>query len=173
MTAFKMLVTFDRSAFSEQIIDTAARVARAAQAEVHVLYVMPPAQAILAQREPSAAVRYVPPAQAVVAPQGPPLEPIRQIESVDQAYERQRGEALAYLTGVAQRFPRDSTQCLVREGEHPAEEIVRCAEELGVDMIALTTHGRTGLAHAVLGSVADAVVRGSHRPVLLLRPTHQ
>ena len=149
--ALKLLVTFDHSTFSEQIIDIAARIAGAAQAEVYVLYVMPPAQAVVASQEL-------------------PGERLQQIESVDQAYERLRGEALAYLTGLARRFPGDSAQCLVREGEHPAAEIVRCAEELEVDMIALATHGRTGLAHALLGSVAEAVVRSSRRPVLLLRP---
>ena len=168
--ALKLLVTFDHSTFSEQIIDIAARIAGAAQAEVYVLYVMPPAQAILAPRESPGVMRYVPPAQAVVASQELPGERLQQIESVDQTYERLRGEALAYLTGLARRFPGDSAQCLVREGEHPAAEIVRCAEELEVDMIALATHGRTGLAHALLGSVAEAVVRSSRRPVLLLRP---
>jgi nucleotide-binding universal stress UspA family protein len=40
-----------------------------------------------------------------------------------------------------------------------AREIVRYAREQGVGLIVLATHGRTGLSHAILGSVAEAVVR--------------
>jgi nucleotide-binding universal stress UspA family protein len=45
------------------------------------------------------------------------------------------------------------------------------ASAVGADMIAMATHGRTGLSRAVLGSAADKVLRGSHHPVLLHRPT--
>jgi nucleotide-binding universal stress UspA family protein len=48
----------------------------------------------------------------------------------------------------------------------PAAEIVRHAAEIGADMIVIGTHGRTGLAHAVLGSVAERVVRQAACPVL-------
>jgi nucleotide-binding universal stress UspA family protein len=41
----------------------------------------------------------------------------------------------------------------------PAEEILRVAEEAGVDLIVMGTHGRTGLRHVLLGSVAEAVER--------------
>lgn len=44
------------------------------------------------------------------------------------------------------------------------------AEAVGADMIAMATHGRTGLGRAVLGSAADKVLRGTHHPVLLHRP---
>lgn len=44
------------------------------------------------------------------------------------------------------------------------------ATAVGADMIAMATHGRTGLSRAVLGSAADKVVRGAHHPVLLHRP---
>jgi nucleotide-binding universal stress UspA family protein len=170
--ALKLLVTFDHSTFSEQITDIAARIAGATQAQVYILHVMPPAHAILARREPPDSARYVPPSQVGAVTQKLPPERMQQIESVDQAYERLRGEALAYLTSLAQRFTGPSVRCLVREGEHPAQEIVRCADELGVDLIALATHGRTGLAHALMGSVAEDVVLGSRRPVLLLRPEY-
>lgn len=51
----------------------------------------------------------------------------------------------------------------------PATGILEVAAELGVNLIVMTTHGRTGLARFALGSVADRVVRGSATPVLLLR----
>jgi nucleotide-binding universal stress UspA family protein len=51
-----------------------------------------------------------------------------------------------------------------------AEEIRRFAEEEGVDLIVIATHGRTGLKHMVLGSVAEKVVRLSPVPVLTVKP---
>lgn len=44
------------------------------------------------------------------------------------------------------------------------------AEAVGADMVAMATHGRTGLRRAVLGSAADKVLRGGHHPLLLHRP---
>lgn len=51
----------------------------------------------------------------------------------------------------------------------PAEVIFRRAGEVGADLIVMTTHGRTGLRRAWLGSVANEVLRSSHLPVLMLR----
>jgi nucleotide-binding universal stress UspA family protein len=48
-------------------------------------------------------------------------------------------------------------------------EILTVARELGASMIAMGTHGRRGLAHAVLGSIAERVVRRSPIPVLTVR----
>ena len=57
---------------------------------------------------------------------------------------------------------------LVREGE-ASDVILRVAEELGADLIALGTHGRTGLQRLLAGSVAEAVLRKAKCPVLALR----
>ena len=51
----------------------------------------------------------------------------------------------------------------------PAGEIVRLAQEENADMIVTSTHGRKGLSHALLGSVAEAIVRRAKCPVLTLR----
>jgi nucleotide-binding universal stress UspA family protein len=52
----------------------------------------------------------------------------------------------------------------------PVAEIVRFAREGNYDLIVLGTHGRTGLKHALIGSVAERVVRHAHCPVLTIRP---
>jgi nucleotide-binding universal stress UspA family protein len=52
----------------------------------------------------------------------------------------------------------------------PAAEICRAADEIDADLIVLGTHGRTGLSHVVLGSVAEKVVRKCTRPVLTIHP---
>jgi nucleotide-binding universal stress UspA family protein len=57
----------------------------------------------------------------------------------------------------------------VRAG-HPAAMIMRYAEEEGIDLIVMATHGRAGLRKAVLGSVAERVVRFSDIPVLAVKP---
>lgn len=49
--------------------------------------------------------------------------------------------------------------------------IVAAAKRLGADLVVMATHGRKGLAHLVLGSVAERVVRESTVPVLTVRPT--
>lgn len=52
---------------------------------------------------------------------------------------------------------------------NPADAIVRVARERGVHLIVMGTHGRTGLQHVLLGSVAEKVVRLAHCPVLTVR----
>ena len=58
-----------------------------------------------------------------------------------------------------------SVRALVAEGR-PSEKIVEKAGELGVDLVVMGTHGRSGLSRAILGSVAERVVRLSDVPVL-------
>jgi nucleotide-binding universal stress UspA family protein len=59
---------------------------------------------------------------------------------------------------------------MVRTGL-PAQEILRCAEMEGIDLVVMATHGRTGLRHILMGSVAETVVRLSRVPVLTVKPT--
>lgn len=58
---------------------------------------------------------------------------------------------------------------VVKLGE-PHEEIVKFVKKGKVDLIVLATHGRTGLAHMLIGSVAEKVVRHSPVPVLTVKP---
>ncbi|MDQ3830127.1 MAG: universal stress protein [Candidatus Tectomicrobia bacterium] len=51
----------------------------------------------------------------------------------------------------------------------PAEEILRVAEEAGVDLIVMGTHGRTGLRHVLMGTVAEAVERTAGCAVLTIK----
>ncbi|MEO6576701.1 MAG: universal stress protein [Polyangiaceae bacterium] len=59
-------------------------------------------------------------------------------------------------------------ESVLRQGP-PDEEIIALAKEKGADLIVLGTHGRRGLARALLGSVAEKVVRTATGPVLTLR----
>jgi nucleotide-binding universal stress UspA family protein len=58
----------------------------------------------------------------------------------------------------------------VKEGS-PAKTILDFAQENQVSLIAMATHGRSGISRWFLGSVADKIVRSSHIPVLLIRPS--
>ena len=79
-------------------------------------------------------------------------------------------EARGYLHRIAAQVgPQADAHPLVHTGE-AGREIVAAARACGADLIAMSTHGRTGLGRLVLGSVADYVVRHSGRPVLLVRP---
>jgi len=51
----------------------------------------------------------------------------------------------------------------------PAESIIEAARAWGIDLIVMSTHGRSGLGRLVLGSVAETVLRGTTTPILLLR----
>lgn len=51
----------------------------------------------------------------------------------------------------------------------PFNEIISAAKEIEADLIVIGTHGRTGLSHIMMGSVAEKVVRKSHCPVLTVR----
>jgi nucleotide-binding universal stress UspA family protein len=58
-------------------------------------------------------------------------------------------------------------------GASPAEGILEIAETQEVDLIVMSTHGRSGLTRWALGSVADKVMGHSHCPVLLIRQTEE
>lgn len=61
------------------------------------------------------------------------------------------------------------SQVLVRAGK-PVEAVLNAADELGVDLVVMATHGRTGAKRARLGSVTEEVVRRSTRPVMTIHP---
>jgi nucleotide-binding universal stress UspA family protein len=63
------------------------------------------------------------------------------------------------------------TEIEVVESKNPANAIYKTAERVGADLICMGSHGRSGISKAILGSVAEAVVAKSKRPVLILRPT--
>jgi nucleotide-binding universal stress UspA family protein len=55
----------------------------------------------------------------------------------------------------------------------PAAEIVRVSDERKVDLIVISSHGRTGFGRMIFGSTAEAVVRHAHCPVLVVKPPQE
>ncbi|MBI4508898.1 MAG: universal stress protein [Deltaproteobacteria bacterium] len=52
----------------------------------------------------------------------------------------------------------------------PAAEILRTIDRIGAEMVVMGTHGRTGLANLLIGSVAEKIVRHAHCPVVCVKP---
>jgi nucleotide-binding universal stress UspA family protein len=79
-------------------------------------------------------------------------------------------ESEMYLSAVATRLEHvaGDVRASVRFGQ-PADEILAFASDVGADLIAMSTHGRSGISRWVFGSVADRVLRGATCPVLLVR----
>lgn len=82
--------------------------------------------------------------------------------------ERQASAALARMLPEAQRAQIEVIRSVVIGS--PLRKIVEAAEAKHVDLIVMATHGRTGLSHLLIGSVAERVVRTAPCPVLTIRP---
>lgn len=82
--------------------------------------------------------------------------------------------ANAYLARVAGRLKEQGIKVSVATGPGlVAESVVQFAQSNDVDLIAMATHGRTGIARWALGSVAGDVIREGSTPVLLVRTTRR
>lgn len=85
-------------------------------------------------------------------------------------FDQVRGATKSYLENVARRLSDRGARVRVRIGEgSPEEMVLGAAEGERATMIAMTTHGRSGIARWSMGSVAERVVRASPVPVLLVR----
>ena len=83
------------------------------------------------------------------------------------------GEADDYLGGLVDNLRGAGFQAqaeVVTVGGPVADAIIAFAHKVQADLIAMSTHGRTGPSRWFLGSVADRVVRGAGVPVLMIRP---
>lgn len=92
--------------------------------------------------------------------------------TLTQMEQRARADMEDYLTTVAARLRAagrvvDTAVC---SDEQPASAILETARQRGADLIAVTTHGRSGVRRWLLGSMADKVVRAAHTPVLVYHP---
>jgi universal stress protein A len=89
----------------------------------------------------------------------------------EQAHPKTLEEAARSLAGFVERnISRDTRIRQVVRAGSPAEQICRFVTEEQVDLVVMATHGRTGLKHVLMGSVAEKVVRMSTAPVLTVKP---
>ena len=166
----RVVVAYDGGEAGERAVAAIASWVQTTDADVHMLTVLHPSDVHETSMPPG--VHGFTPAATWT---GEPLhvsEPIPVLaEDRTQAFESARNEAEERLQGIGQRsFGSVSLAVHAEVAENAAEAIVAEARRLGADVIAMGTHGRTGLRHALMGSVAEAVVRNSPIPVLIVGP---
>ncbi len=150
----KILVCLDGSGFAEQIIPYVLKEALAFKSKVILLQVF---------SHPGIPVPAIP---------GSTGTQVRTTSMLKRLQENE-DKARDYLEHVAEplRKRRLQVECIVLEGL-PSSTITNYAKEHQVDLIAITTHGHSGVRHVLFGSVAESVVRESEVPLLIIRPRH-
>jgi nucleotide-binding universal stress UspA family protein len=142
----RILVTLDGSDLSERALEPAFQMARKLGAEVTLMRVV--------------AVEPL----ALAAGAGP-----QYFQLAGQHEQHDRAEAEAYLRGLKRVWSVAEVPIRTRVAVGvPPEMIVAAAHEGGTDLVVMSTHGRSGLSRLLYGSVAEAVLRGTHLPLLLI-----
>lgn len=144
----KILVPLDGSALAERALKPAFAMAKAFGSQVTLMRVVVPEEVPLA-----AGVDVAYP----------------DFELLQASQNRRWEEAEAYLSGVRAEWEAADIQVRldVTSGA-PPEMIIEEANRLGANLIVMSTHGRSGISRLIYGSVAEAVLRGAHVPVLLV-----
>jgi nucleotide-binding universal stress UspA family protein len=144
----RILVATDFSACSHEALEYAGELAKRFSADLHLLHVAEDLHRLLPH--PGGTI----PAEMLAAA------------------EAEADEALTHAAGVLEKTGRQVHRSVVRG--MPFVEIIRYAREQDIDLIVIGTHGRTGLQQALMGSVAERVVRKASCPVLVVRASgHQ
>jgi universal stress protein A len=154
----RVLAPTDFSRFSGFALEWAANLAEALRSELILLHVIP-------EEEGQIMEEVIGEDAAVRIPKG-----IRQ-----NVVEERRKKFQEQFDIVLPRHMKKSIQVeeILRIGV-PFLEIIKIAKEKDVDLIVMGTHGRTGLAHVLIGSVAEKVVHHAHCPVLTIKhPQYQ
>lgn len=151
----KILVCLDGSELAEQILPYVIEQAKYFKSTVVLLHVTP---------EPVIEAPGIP---------GEPGYPI-QTKSMLQGMERDIICSKEHLDNLALRFKKKGirTKCEILEGL-AGESIIKYAKANSINLIALVTHGRSGVGRMILGSTADFVIRESGLPILIIRPQHE
>ncbi len=92
------------------------------------------------------------------------------IPYTEKEMEQIKDKAKSYLEKVAQRLRSKgvTVKTMVSTG-HAAEEIIKAAEETKAGLVAMSTHGRSGISRWAFGSVTDKVLREGKVPILTVR----
>ncbi len=166
----KILILLDGSEFAEAVLEPAAELANRAIAEVHFMRVLKPSEAHATWGNlPAVGPDWMVAPYMTGISAGTVRERVA-VETQVQVEERACQEAEEYLDGIAGRFfPRGATK-EVAFGEDPVEVIGEYARRHGMDLIALATHGRTGLPRLLMGSVAGSLLKAHVAPLFIVRP---
>ena len=153
----RIVVALDGSAHAELVLPYVEALAEQFGSSVILLHATTPAEVIAA---PAAAATIPPLAPDVAAS---PIDPTAVVAAERRAVERELG-------ALAQRLGSRGLAASYEQHEGAAADVIIArARELDASLIAMTTHGRGGLARLVFGSTAEAVLRHAPCPVLLVR----
>lgn len=171
----KLLIPLDGSNFAEEVLGPAAELVARSCAEVHLLEVVNGSQVYPTwitspYMEGALKGRYDWPRGVPMRSPEHPIEMGVLVETAAQAVERTCRVAKDYLNTVSARYFNGEAETKVEVGEDPAEEIVDYIRREKIDLVAMATHGRTGVARLLLGSVAAKVLRARAAPLFLVRP---
>ena len=151
-----LLVALDGSPAAERVLDHAEALADAFHSTITLLRATISAEMFVAETAGG---------ETVVGDVGATLDPTPVLDA-------DRAAAVDYLNALAERFRRRNLKVNLEHPQGAANEvIVERATALGVSLILMTTHGRSGLGRMVFGSTADSVLRHAACPVLLVRVT--
>lgn len=137
----KILIAVDDSPYSDRAVQTGYSLARATGAEVTLVHVVD-----------------------ITLTAGDMMSGAFAPEILQSVKES--GESL--LAGLSENYGAGVQTRTCMPDDRPVQGILKIAEEWGPDLIVLGTHGRTGLDHLLMGSVAEQVVRKSKWPVLVV-----
>jgi len=87
----------------------------------------------------------------------------------EQQIERMKDEALKYLEQIRQQFDEGNVKIILRTGD-PAQEIIRLSTEENINVVAMSSHGKSGIMQWVMGSVSSKILQAGEAPLLLVRP---
>lgn len=149
----RILVPLDGSERAERILPHAETLARNGDSTVILLYVVEPA-----------AASFVPGMSMMVTPAPQELEIYwKNLQDAEKQAEEylQKEAAILEKKGI-------KTERVLQRGD-PVNTIVNIAAEKDVDLVAMTSHGRTGLERVFYGSVTGGVLQKVDRPLLLIR----
>jgi len=123
-------------------------------------------QALVATDLSQFANRAVPYAFALTRPDGE----VHVLHVVKEDAEIDEPALLRQLAALAPAGATQQVRAHVVRGDDAATTMAQCAARFGVDVICIASHGRSGITRALVGSVADRLLRATRLPVLVLRP---
>jgi nucleotide-binding universal stress UspA family protein len=123
-------------------------------------------QALVATDLSQFANRAVPYAFALTQPGGE----VHLLHVVKEDAELDEAELKRQLHALAPEAARQQVRAHIVRGDDTATTVAQCAARFGVDVICIASHGRSGISRALVGSVADSLLRATRLPVLVLRP---
>ncbi len=150
----KILIATDGSEHVKKAVTHAIELAKHSGAELHAVYVMDIkadcARELYTDRSTGGLKRV-----------------LRKDGLCTEIYRKEDETAIKYIEDMAKKEGLDIKKWIVQG--HPAEEILKLAQEQSIDLIVMGTLGRSGIEKFLLGSVADKVIRNSGIPVLAVR----